>query len=43
VAELPLVPFPAALASAIYNATGAWVDDLPFTPERVLRAMQSEK
>jgi CO/xanthine dehydrogenase Mo-binding subunit len=43
VAELPLVPFPAALATAIYNAAGVWVDDLPFTPERVLRAMKNEK
>jgi CO/xanthine dehydrogenase Mo-binding subunit len=39
VAELPLVPFAPAVASAIYNATGAWVCDLPFTPERVLAAI----
>lgn len=41
VAELPLVPFPAAVATAIYNAVGAWVDDLPFTPERVLAAIRA--
>lgn len=40
VAELPLVPFAAAVAHAIYNATGAWVGDLPFTPERVLAALR---
>ena len=40
VAELPLVPFAPAVASAIYNATGAWVSDLPFTPERVLAAIR---
>jgi CO/xanthine dehydrogenase Mo-binding subunit len=40
VAELPLVPFAPALAAAIHDATGAWVSELPFTPERVLRALQ---
>jgi CO/xanthine dehydrogenase Mo-binding subunit len=39
VAELPLVPFPAAVATAIFNATGGWVSDVPFTPERVLAAV----
>ena len=36
--EMPLVPFGAAVASAIHHATGAWVSDMPFTPERVLAA-----
>ncbi|NJN14969.1 MAG: xanthine dehydrogenase family protein [Oscillochloris sp.] len=40
VAELPLVPFAPAVATAIHAATGAWVSDLPFTPERVLRAIR---
>ncbi|NTW02140.1 MAG: xanthine dehydrogenase family protein molybdopterin-binding subunit [Oscillochloris sp.] len=39
VAELPLVPFAAAVANAIYNATGAWVSDQPFTLERILAAI----
>jgi len=39
VAEMPLVPFAAAVASAIYDATGAWVTQLPMTPERVLNAI----
>ncbi|MDQ6823117.1 MAG: molybdopterin-dependent oxidoreductase, partial [Candidatus Eremiobacteraeota bacterium] len=39
VAEMPLVPFAAALASAIHDATGAWVTQLPMTPERVLQAI----
>jgi CO/xanthine dehydrogenase Mo-binding subunit len=38
-AEMPLVPFAAAVAAAIYDATGAWLDDLPMTPERVLAAI----
>ena len=37
--EMPLVPFAAAVASAIHHATGAWVSDVPFTPERVLAAI----
>jgi CO/xanthine dehydrogenase Mo-binding subunit len=39
--EMPLVPFAAAVAAAIHDATGAWVSDLPFTPERVLAAIAS--
>ncbi len=41
VAEMPLVPFAAAVASAIHAATGAWVTQLPMTPERVLEAIVS--
>jgi CO/xanthine dehydrogenase Mo-binding subunit len=42
VAELPLVPFSAAVAAAIHTATGAWISDLPFTPERVLTAIHAQ-
>ena len=38
-AEMPLVPFAAAVAAAIFDATGVWLSDLPFTPERVLAAL----
>jgi CO/xanthine dehydrogenase Mo-binding subunit len=38
-AEMPLVPFAPAVAAAIYDATGAWLNDLPMTPERVLAAI----
>lgn len=41
VAEMALVPFAGAVASAIHAATGAWVTQLPMTPERVLEAMGS--
>jgi CO/xanthine dehydrogenase Mo-binding subunit len=37
--EMPLVPFAGAVAAAIYDATGAWVSDLPMTPERILAAI----
>ena len=39
-AEMPLVPFAPAVAAAIHDATGAWVNDLPMTPERILNAIE---
>ena len=38
--ETPIVPTAAAVANAIADATGAYVAELPVTPERVLRAMR---
>jgi CO/xanthine dehydrogenase Mo-binding subunit len=43
VAEMAIVPFAAAVANAIFAATGAWVRDIPFTPERVLRAIEGSQ
>ena len=40
VAEMPLIPFAGAVASAIYDAVGAWVTQLPMTPERVIAAIE---
>lgn len=40
VAELPLVPLTAAIACAIHDATGKWLTQQPFTPERVLHALK---
>jgi len=39
VGELPYLPVAAAIAAAIHDATGVWVSEFPFTPERVLRAL----
>ncbi len=39
VAEMALVPFAAAVACAIHDATGVWLKQLPMTPERVLVAI----
>jgi len=39
VAEMPLIPFAPAVASAIHAATGAWLSQQPMTPERVLEAI----
>lgn len=41
VAEMPLVPIAPAIASAIFDATGAWVSEQPMTPERVLAAISN--
>lgn len=37
--ELPYLPVAPAIAAAIHDATGVWMDEFPFTPERVLRAL----
>jgi CO/xanthine dehydrogenase Mo-binding subunit len=42
-AEMPLVPFAAAVAAAIYDATGAQLHDLPMNPERVLAAITAAR
>jgi CO/xanthine dehydrogenase Mo-binding subunit len=37
--EIPFLPLAPAIAAAIHNAIGVWIDEIPFTPERVLRAL----
>jgi len=39
VGELPFLTVAPAIAAAIHDATGVWVNEFPFTPERVLRAL----
>lgn len=39
VGELPFLPVAPAIAAAIHDATGVWIDEFPFTPERILRAL----
>lgn len=34
--EMPFLPLPAAIVSALHSATGIWINDFPLTPERVL-------
>jgi CO/xanthine dehydrogenase Mo-binding subunit len=41
VAEMPLVPFLPAVASAIHDAVGVWLTEQPFTPERVLASLST--
>ncbi len=42
IAEIPKDGVAPAIRNAIFNATGAQIDDLPFTPERVWQALQSK-
>jgi CO/xanthine dehydrogenase Mo-binding subunit len=37
--ELPFLPVAPVIAAAIHDATGVWIGEFPFTPERVLRAL----
>jgi CO/xanthine dehydrogenase Mo-binding subunit len=39
VGELPMDVAAPAVVAAIHDATGAWIDDLPATPERILAAI----
>ena len=39
VAELPIDGVAPAIADAIHDATGVWIRQVPFTPERVWRAL----
>ncbi|MHB8626143.1 MAG: molybdopterin-dependent oxidoreductase [Aggregatilineales bacterium] len=43
IAEIPKDGVAPAIASAIHDATGVWIRELPFTPERVWRALQAAK
>jgi len=40
VAEIPMDGIAPAMADAIHDATGVWMRELPFTPERVWRALR---
>lgn len=40
-AEMPFIPYAPAVAAAIYDATGVWIDDLPLTPERLVMAFRA--
>ena len=41
-AEMPFIPTAPAIGAAIYEATGVWLDELPYTPERVWAALQKQ-
>jgi CO/xanthine dehydrogenase Mo-binding subunit len=40
-AEMPFLPFAPALAAAVHDATGVWINDLPLTPERVMKRLRA--
>jgi CO/xanthine dehydrogenase Mo-binding subunit len=37
--ELPFLPVAPAISAAVHDATGVWFNELPLTPERVLRGL----
>jgi len=41
VAEIPMDGVAPAVVNAIHDAVGAWVNEIPATPERVWRALRS--
>jgi 4-hydroxybenzoyl-CoA reductase alpha subunit len=43
VGQGPLLPVPPAVANAVYNAVGVRVDEVPITPEKVLKALREKK
>jgi 4-hydroxybenzoyl-CoA reductase subunit alpha len=40
VGQGPLLPVPPAVANAVYDAVGVRIDEVPITPEKVLRALK---
>jgi CO/xanthine dehydrogenase Mo-binding subunit len=40
--EPPVVPVFAVVANAVANATGVWLNEVPFTPQRVLQAIREQ-
>jgi 4-hydroxybenzoyl-CoA reductase alpha subunit len=43
VGQGPLLPVPPAVANAVYNAVGVRIDEVPITPEKVLRALREKE
>jgi 4-hydroxybenzoyl-CoA reductase alpha subunit len=42
VGQGPLLPIPPAVANAVFDAVGVRVDEVPVTPEKILRALKSK-
>jgi 4-hydroxybenzoyl-CoA reductase alpha subunit len=42
VGQGPLLPVPPAVANAVYHAVGVRVDEVPITPEKVLKALREK-
>ena len=41
-AEMPFLPLAPAIAAAIYDATGLWIDSQPFTPQKIVKALREQ-
>ena len=42
IGEAVLVPMPAAIANAVYDAVGVRIEELPITPEKILEGLKKE-
>ena len=42
VGQGPLLPIPPAVANAVYDAVGVRVDEVPVTPEKILKALKAK-
>jgi CO/xanthine dehydrogenase Mo-binding subunit len=42
VGEMALLAFAPALAAAVHDATGVWIDEIPLTPEKVVAALRAQ-
>ena len=38
----PLLPVPPALAAAVHDALGVWIDEVPITPEKIVEAIRRQ-
>lgn len=41
-AEMPLITVAPAIAAAVFDATGVWLDSVPMTPEKVVMALRAQ-
>src|SRR6266545_3242601 len=39
----PLLPVPPAVCAAVHDALGVWIDEIPVTPEKVIRALELKR
>jgi 4-hydroxybenzoyl-CoA reductase alpha subunit len=39
----PLLPVPPAICSAVHDALGVWIDEIPVTPEKVVEALRRKE
>lgn len=40
-AEMPFIPLAPAIAAAVHDATGVWIDQIPMTPDRVVAQLRA--
>src|SRR6202030_695784 len=43
VGQGPLLPIMPAVANAVYDAVGVRIDEVPITPEKIMKALAEEK